>query len=247
MTPLLPPTGDATAVARFLGDDPRVSGVCLVGSQARGDHEVTSDVDVLVVTTTNLGIGELQHDIEAAGLWFPRLSLLPQTRDSFAAAAQRGSLFVLHASREGRVFFDREGTVRRAFQAVDRVPPDIDGEIRRRIRHLRHYRDLERFNGNLLFALSTIYGSGKGVAIALTAQMGCLTFIKDEALRRVANHRPDLAPYVQTVRQLQPFYDLVRDSAVHVDLPFDYHGAEPQTRRATTAVRRLGGLNDDGG
>jgi hypothetical protein len=236
----------ATTIAKYLEQDSRIVGVCLVGSQARLDPSHNSDVDLLVLTSRPLAVGELRSQIEDARLWFPTLSLLPQTASAFHDAASRGSLFVLHASKEGEILFDRNNTLRAAFQAVRGVPPDVDGEIRRRMRPLRHYEDLSRFNGNLLFALAAMYGSGKGIAIALTAQMGCLTFVKDEALARVANRLPELRSDIDTIRELRPFYDLVREQTTVGDLPFDYHHAERHVERAAAAVANLAGVASHG-
>jgi predicted nucleotidyltransferase len=236
-----PPHPTVSDVAGLLEADARVCGMCLVGSHARGDHEPSSDVDLVVLTSERVATGELRDKIDDAGLAFPELSLLPQTCESFESAAARGSLFVVHARREGQVLLDRGDCLRRAFDSADRVPADVGGEIRRRVRHLRHYRNLSRFNGNLLFVLSTTYGAGKGVAIALTAELGCLTFVKEDALNRVAECRPEVADDVRTIARLRPFYDLARDRASEADLPFDYHGAEREAKDAVEAVLRLAG------
>lgn len=72
----------------------------LYGSRARGDHREDSDVDLLGVVES----GKIRREVSQAGVSLYRypLSLLRSN-------AERGDLFVLHLTREGKVLDDTSG------------------------------------------------------------------------------------------------------------------------------------------
>jgi predicted nucleotidyltransferase len=214
------------AVAAFSAH-PEVRGVVLIGSVSRGDAVSHSDVDLVVLMREHASRSTLRT-------WLPedlrgdrRLSLLPQTSEGWLDEAARGSLFVHHVAREGTVLMDLDGTLAESFAVVKRVGIDIDAEVRLRSARLRLFGDLRRFNGRHLFALSQLYSIGKGLAIARCAEYGEVTFVKQEAFSRLAEHRPDWSEHLDRIAALRPFYDLTHERDVHDDdLPFPPVGAE---------------------
>jgi hypothetical protein len=221
---------------------PDVLGLCLVGSTARGDARENSDIDILVVVrdhqTSNELLAQLPQHVRDG-----RLSLICKSQDALAQLATDGSLFLAHARLEGAIAYDPEGLLDAAFAVSARTPLNTDQELRSRLASLRHYRHLDRFGGNFLFALAHLYGLGKGVAIARSAQSGTLTFVKSDALEQLATSKPELRDDVSVIQRLRPFYDLTRGHRIDA-LPFPYVDAVDETRRAVLAVRRLAELRD---
>src|SRR5207253_3900025 len=125
--------------------------------------------------------------------------------------ARDGSLFVHHVRLEGQPLFDPEGVLRQGLALSAARAPNVARELRRQLNRLRLYREPERLNGQHLFALSHLYAIGKAVAIARCVELGEPIFVKEEALARLADHRPSLANDVAVIERLRPFYDLTRE------------------------------------
>jgi hypothetical protein len=140
--------------------------------------------------------------------------------------------------------YDPEGLLQCAFDISAQTPPDISRELRSRAASLRHYRHLDRFGGNFLFALAHLYGLGKGAAIARSAQTDTPTFVKSDALVELATDHPEFRKDVEVIQRLRPFYDLTRGHQVDT-LPFSYIDAVSETRQAVEAVRHLAEMPDD--
>lgn len=242
-TDQLPPATIAADAVEVLEALPNVIGLCLVGSVARGDDRPDSDIDILVVVRERQTPSELLAKLPQR-LRGRRLSLICKSRDALARLAQDGSLFLAHARMEGRVVYDPEGLLKAAFCVSARMPLDTSRELRSRVASLRHYRHLDRFGGNFLFALAHLYGLGKGAAIARSAQVGAPTFVKSDALDKLATGYPELREDVEAIQRLRPFYDLTRGHRVAA-LPFSYIDAVDETRQAVEAVRRLAEAPDD--
>lgn len=222
---------------------PNVIGLCVIGSVARGDDRPGSDIDILVVVRERQSPSGLLDELPEQ-LRERRLSLICKSQDALAGMARDGSLFLAHARMEGRIVYDLCGLLRSAFQVSARTPLDTSRELSSRLASLRHYRDLDRFGGNFLFALAHLYGLAKGVAIARSAEAGTPTFIKSDALAAIATEHPEYREDVEVLQRLRPFYDLTRGHRVAA-LPFSYIDAAAETRRAVEAVRRIADERDD--
>ncbi len=72
----------------------------LFGSRARGDHRLTSDVDLLGVVET----GAIKEELASRGTSFYRYPL-----ETLRAKSGDGDLFVLHLTVEGKVLHDTAG------------------------------------------------------------------------------------------------------------------------------------------
>lgn len=218
-----------------LKGSPGVLALAVVGSVARGDARPDSDVDLLVITREPPR--EIRSILPQSIREHP-VSLICKTPEQLEELVARGSLFLAHVREEGVVRYDPDGLLAAAFRAAAGVPLDVEGEIRRRRSALAHYRNLDRFGDNYLFALANLYGIGKGIAIARCAAMGATTFVKAGALERLAAARPDLSADIAVVQRLRPYYDVTRGHPVSA-LPFPYRGARAETKRAVDAVAHL--------
>ena len=212
-------------------------GVCLIGSVARGDDVAGSDIDLLVVAEKKVRRSELISRLPE-DLRRRELSLICYARSDWIAEAQAGSLFVHHVRLEGQPLFDRDGSLKAGFQAAAARRPNVEAELRRQVSRLRLYSDPARLNGQHLFALSHLYAIGKAVAIARCVELNEPTFVKEEALTRLGQRRPDLADAVRAVALLRPFYDLTRERGDE-PLPFEPVNVQHRVVDASAAIERL--------
>jgi hypothetical protein len=226
----------AGAASDALGRAGLVLSSCVLGSVARGTTTAGSDVDLLVITPGRTYHSELFRALPEH-LRDPRLSLIARTEAGWLRAVERGSLFVLHARLEGTIISDQTGWLAQTFVRAARIAPDVSDELRRQRRRLRVLRDVERFNGRFLFVLSDLFSIGKACAIAHCVSHGEPVFVKQLALARVAELRPDLAEQASVVARLQPFYERVRGA--EVSLPFAHDGEVDRVREAIAAVEAL--------
>ena len=227
----------ATEAVRHLAAHDDIVGVRLVGSVARGDARPDSDIDLLVIATKRLARSTLLQRLPAA-LCEENWSFLVYTDTAWLRDAQEGSLFIEHVRLEGETLYDANRVLDEGLEALARRGPDPSADLQRRLRQVRLYRDPARLNGQHLFALSHLYAIGKAVAIARCAQLGKTTFVKDDALRSVAELRPEVSAEAEIISRLRPFYDRTggRDSG---RVPFEPVNAEAEIQRAIAAIQRL--------
>lgn len=215
-----------------------VAAIGLLGSVARGNASADSDVDLLVVAEQHIRRSRLMRRLPPS-LRDERLSPVCFSISRWQEEAERGALFLHHIRLEGEILYDPRGVLRMGMNAVAERPPDVAGEIQTQLRRLRLYRDLNRLNGQHLFALAHLYAIGKATAIARCMEFGEGIFVKEDALQSVATRRPILADAAGTIARLRPFYDLAGGRQPG-SLPFAPVGAEDEVRRALAAIERLG-------
>lgn len=208
----------------------------MLGSVARGDACPDSDIDIMVITGRPLRRSQLMERIPKESR-DARLSLLPVSEERWKYASRCGSLFVHHALLEGVSLYDPHDVLQAGFRCAASKAPDVDREVERQLAKLRLYRDPRRLNGQHLFALSHVYAIGKAIVIARCTELGNPTFVKDEAFQRLTDLRPGLAPALQLVAGLRPFYDLTHGRERR--LPFDVFGAEEELGQAIEAVKQI--------
>lgn len=227
----------ATEAVRALAGHDDVVAVRLVGSVARGDARPDSDIDLLVIATKRLARSTLLRRLPVA-LREENWSFLIYTDTAWLRDAREGSLFIEHVRLEGETLHDADGVLEEGLEALARRGPDPSAELQRRLRQVRLYRDPARLNGQHLFALSHLYAIGKAVAIARCSQLGKTTFVKDDALRSMAELRPEVSAEAEVISRLRPFYDRTggRDSG---RVPFEPLNAEAEIERAVAAIERL--------
>jgi hypothetical protein len=219
-----------------LARQPDVMAVSLLGSVARGDASLDSDVDLLVITANETRRSWLLRRLPPT-MRIERLSLQCLSTKRWEAEAERGSLFLHHVRLEGQTLYDPQGVLEAGLALVSGRPPDTAGEIRRQHRRLNLYRDLSRLNGQHLFALAHLYAIGKATAIARCIEFGEPIFVKEQALRCLAARRPNVAEAANVISRLRPFYDLTRGR--ERALPFAASAADDEVRRAVAAIEKL--------
>ncbi|MGQ0779394.1 MAG: nucleotidyltransferase domain-containing protein [Pseudonocardiales bacterium] len=232
----------AKAASEALAAVPRVEGVCVFGSVARGRADVGSDIDLLVLgTDERLTSSTLLRQLPAE-LRVARISIFYHTADSLDRYLHRWSRFGAHLRQESWILYDPHGELRRVL-ATD-IPVATTEELAAQRRHLTNYAHLDRFGGRFLFPLTHLYRIGRTVAFAILAERGTLEFDRGRAFRAIAELYPDRAADVATIARLAPFYERVTRRPSDGLLPFDPVGCEGEVIRARDAITRLLMLGD---
>jgi hypothetical protein len=209
--------------------------VLLCGSVARGDAVPSSDIDLVVIGSDDELTAEDLRKLIADGQ--ERTSIIYYTTPEFQALLREGALFIAHLKKESIALFDRIG-IRQALAKLSLSPGKIIEQIGLQTAKLGVYLDPRRFNNNFLFCLSHLYSIGKGVVMLGLAKKGFLEFNRDAAFERFAALNPDLAPEVQKIAQLRPFYRLVAGREPE-PLPFSYRSADREMREVVHAIQTL--------
>jgi predicted nucleotidyltransferase len=210
-----------------------VVAIAALGSVARGDATTASDVDLLVVLQQTVRGAHLLRRLPPR-LRTSELALIIYTVDRLSTEAASGSLFLRHCALEGALLYDPLGIAAMTMREIVRRPPDVAAELRKQLAKLRLYRHPERLNGRCSAALSHLYSIGKAAAIARCVDLGQPIFVKEAALDRLAEARPDLAVSVAVVKRLRPFYDISRASN-----PSGAPRPPADSRRVTEAVTAI--------
>lgn len=232
----VPTIDDAKAVAEeIVAKVPSVDAIFLCGSVARGDAGPWSDIDLVV-------IGSNPDLVPADFAKFSRsspthISVVYYTTPDFHALLREGILFLTHLQREGICLFDRDG-IRQALADMSIPSEKIAEQINAQTERLTVYLDPRRFNNNFLFCLSHLYSIGKGIVMLGLANRGLLEFNREAAFDRFAKLNPDLAPEIQKVAELRPFYRLVAGREPE-PLPFPYTSAGRELQNVTSAIQTL--------
>lgn len=233
----------AERIADFLvTHGPALEGVLLYGSVARGSATEWSDIDLLVVgPRTDVRVSELLRKVRKN---FPhdRVSLVYLATDQVEEYLSRGSRFLIHIRREGRILHDGSGILTAALsRPFEPIPAteEIDLELER----LQMYDDLSRYGDNYLFCLSHIYTLAKTIVMARLAEAGFYEFDRTRAFTAFGERWPEAKPALATIQELQPFYNLV--SRRHPQpLPFSFKGTGDKVAAAVEAARDIASASE---
>lgn len=183
----------------------------LIGSQARGDADERSDVDLLVVGNPP----ESEVAILARGFIAP-CNRIVFSQEEFAEIYRTGSLFLLHCFEEGRLCKGSR-TAWEGLRAEFKVRKDFSEELSKCLSVCRLLIKTEIFGGHYLMPLVAAYTQAKNASIFGLAQIGTYVFNKDRAIE-VASRR-FMCSDANGVLSLRSAYDYsVR--CLDVPLPF---------------------------
>jgi hypothetical protein len=229
----------AERVATILSAIPDVRAICLFGSAARGDLHDSSDIDLLVIgSNPELRPTSLLSKIPER-FRYRSLSLICYTFDQLRELLTAASPFARHLQLQAKVLYDPTGTLEPLLRndCTDRNL-DVQRELQSRMAQLHIYENLDKFDGNFLFALSNLYSIGKSIVILALVADDVLEFNKEAAFTNFAKMHPEMSSDVETVHSLRPFHMLVtRD--VRQQLPFPYQSAEREVRNTIAAIHRI--------
>lgn len=234
----------ASAACQILARVPGVTSVALFGSVARGDAKPQSDIDLIVLgTSEDLTSSGLRHQLPFE-LSDADISISYYTPESLDDYLRRWSRFGAHLRLEGRILHDTDGRLE-GILAEER-PISTDHEFATQRQHLQRYEHVDRFGGRLLFPLAHLYRIGRAAAFAAIAKTGHLEFDRREAFQLAVMLYPHLEPEFAAITELDPFYELVRAPDFSIDLPFEPIGSEAERRfvHARDCVARVVSIGD---
>lgn len=175
-----------------------------MGSYARGDAEVNSDIDVLVITNNYISRGRL-YSLFGTQPHISGLSLIAYPSATFRLLYDEGALFIAHVLREGHVMHDDgfyADLTSVPFQ-VSRKGLLLDWQVLKL--KLELCKKLAIYGDVLTECLSHIYPALKNVAILALALGGELLFNKDKALQHFEDRFPELKDDILRLKELEPF------------------------------------------
>ena len=202
-----------------LGSHDAVVGVVVFGSLARGELADTSDIDVLVVHQASVSVSDLRAAVRQSLANEPRLRQLDDvkpiffTQKALLEEMDRHPSFAAHLADEGLVLYRAA-----EFKPVDRIlssPPitrkALHDELVVRLRQLRLFSDLDRFNGEFVPCLAQLYSIGRSVVIVKLLEND----IREYSWRRVfdaySEVRPELDTDLNRMATLRAYYEHVRN------------------------------------
>jgi len=92
-------------IADIISGSDAVRSVILIGSQARGDPHIYSDIDLLVISKSVLE-RRWFYSLLPCEMNIKELSILPYTTSIFTQLHNEGSLFIAHVLNEGKILYD---------------------------------------------------------------------------------------------------------------------------------------------
>lgn len=229
---------------RPLENEPNVLAACLIGSYARETSmpDASSDIDIVAIFADDAddvvrrslvrsarGGEQKARPIELRTIRYSALQRLVEQRTVYGA----------HLAREARIIFDHSGAFARfraAFPLTEPIPETAD-HLRCR---LSQYEHLDWCNGRYLFCLADLYAIGRSGAMLGLAQKGIFEFDRHRVFGRLADCYSAGRNQIQIVRELEPFYMLVRRKAgIAAELPFpptDCHAEAITARDACNSL-----------
>jgi predicted nucleotidyltransferase len=227
-----------------LENEPNVLAACLIGSYARDTSipDTSSDIDIVAIFADDVDDATRSSLVRSArsGERESRpIELRTITYSALQRLVERRTVYGAHLAREARILFDHDGAFARfraAFPLTEPIPETAD--------HLRSrfslYEHLDWCNGRYLFCLADFYGiSRSGVMLGL-AQRGIFEFDRHRVFDRFAECHPASGSNIQIVRELEPFYMLVRRKAGTADeLPFSPTNCHAEAIAARDACSTL--------
>jgi predicted nucleotidyltransferase len=175
----------------------------LYGSVARGDFELHSDIDVLLLCESGKK-RVLLESIESLLIQdFQKLSLAVYSRQELAFLDKANSLFLLHLQREADVLFDRSGYLS-ALLSNFRAKRSYEEDFRESVGLVDALRTSVANAPNQFHRLSYIYSLFRVFGVYLLAQKGEYEFSKSKMVASLSREYPDCKHAVLTLSELRP-------------------------------------------
>lgn len=221
-----------------------VIGVCVFGSVARGQANLYSDIDLLVLGVDPKLKPSLLYKMLPSSLRNSGIMLSYFTPERLARHLVKSDIFSVHLKRDGWIVYDKEGDLARLLAEVREINPQR--EVVRQLRLLRTFSYTNRFGGRFLFPLAHIYRIARTVTYAQLADRDLFEFDQDVAFRLLVDKMPQWRDEIAVIERLAPFYVRTRDRSSGLEFPFDPNGpeAEAEFLRAYDAVATIAGERD---
>ena len=207
----------------------------LFGSQARGDSDSLSDTDLflLVRDMPFACVKRTDNEIRRHAT-APRLNLCVHTVSIFEQMKERGSLFALHLSREGRIMYLAQGMA---------DPFSGLSEFREHIKNIGLYFDLLndceesiRLHGPNVFDLSLMFTVCRNTCIVMCHKLGKPHFGRYDAYECIAREIPCPLPVSHSLYRVLSAHKLSYGRGTPPNEPLP-DGAE--SRKILSKVQKL--------
>lgn len=199
-------TKQLTVLYEFLIDRFQVKTIVLFGSTARGEQTSTSDIDLLLITEKKIKRREVLKAIPDTLYPKRKLGLSTYSADQVNSAYRKGSLFMAHLLKEGKVAYD-DGFFKRLSSK-----PFILSTSRMRLslkifdERVKLTNDLRIYDKHFVRVLSDFYAMAKNIAFILLAYEGDLIFNRKKAFAMLSERYPSHKETIENLQELEPFY-----------------------------------------
>lgn len=227
----------AESVAEALVKDaPQLDAVWLFGSVAREEADVTSDIDLLLVSSRPMRGRAIRTLIPNDSV--ARFSFVCHTWESLESQRKRDWSFFVHLHEDGKALYDPGDRLSDLLGSTT-VPtePHLINELLEEDAFLQRFEDLRRFDNNYLFPLARLFSVAKYVCMLDNTASGVIEFDRQRAFDVFRRRHPRAAPHVETVRRLWPF--LARTQGRAIELPFSPTCRDTVVMDTLTATRHL--------
>lgn len=185
-----------------LVDRQAVEAAALYGSFARGDIEIHSDIDVLVLCSESRKLS-LYHELknELSGR-FERLSLAVYTKNELEFLDRNRSLFLLHLSREANLLIDKTGYFRALLQNF-RPKKSYEIDFNKSLGLVDPLKTVVRGSPNNFHRLSYIYSLFRVFGVYRLAERKIYEFSKSRMVVLLSEHFPKLNKHIGVLSGLR--------------------------------------------
>lgn len=181
--------------------------IILFGSITRSDFRDTSDIDLLLVASQKLKLGEVKRLIPKSLIPKGRqIGLSIYSEDEFSTGYRKGSLFFVHLLNEGIVIYD-DGFFRKLLtEPFFASKKEMDFAMKILKRRLEVTKDLTKFNNLFVGVLADYYTIFKNASFTLLAKNDQFIFNKKKAFSELAKKYPKYEKEIRKLLQLEPFF-----------------------------------------
>jgi predicted nucleotidyltransferase len=220
---------DVNEMRRLLSANPIIQGAALYGSAARGDLEVHSDVDLLLVCPATQKLVAYNYVRDALASSLERLSLTVYSERELRFLQSAGSLFLLHLSREAILLLDKNDFLR-PLLADFRPKESYRTDFQTSLRLIDPLRMVVESAPNDIHRLSYIYSLFRVFGVYLLAEAGIYEFSKSRMARLLTARFPEQKGSIELLSTLRSL-----NSNFFTGGPEVKHDTEPQYEVARSA------------
>ena len=234
---------DLSLLSEFLVRMFKVRTIILFGSLARGDHNSTSDIDLLLITREKVEKRQIEKTIPKSLVPKRNLAFSVYSQNQIDSAYKEGILFLVHVLKEGRIVYDDGFFKELSSSPFTLSPRRIRLSLRIFEQRLEAGDDLEMFDHHFVKLLSNYYSIAKSIAFILLAIDGQYLFNKKKAFETLSVKYPIYRGKIKKLSELEPFY-LRAARRSDIEYPFDPADAEQKVIEAREYLKELIALGE---
>lgn len=219
-----------------------VNTIILYGSVARTKADELSDIDLLLVTDSDLArkqVREIYSMIPESFLAKNRcLRLVAYSKKDFKKMYSEGSLFMAHVISEGVVLYDDGFYSRLRNKDFQLSKENLKISLAILRERLSLTDDLTKYNNFFIRCLAGFFALSKNIAYIALALEGQPVFDKKKAFAKLEKIYPSYKRKIRKLYGLRPFF-LRNVRGLDVTLPFEPYDCKNRVARLRENVREL--------